>query len=214
MSPPALGRPAALLATAALLAAVAPPDLSAQAHVSAVPVDSLRRIQSIEPRTGPPGTRVEIYTENLPLQGKVVLGVGAIHAGFEALAEAEQGALGEVGGTVRIPESAGWDRPLVLITFNGNFAPTALSDPFHVTDAEGHIFRTGEITDEGEGCVAMRDADGYFYTLTGDVGEPEPGQAVAVEGTFVATGACAQGETIRVTRLHEPAGTPPGGEGR
>ena len=184
--------------------------LSAQAHITASAIDSLRKIQSIEPRTGPPGTEVEIYTENLPLQGKVVLGVGAINAGFEALAEAQQGALGEVGGTVTIPMSATWDRAIVLITFNGNFAPTALSDPFHPTNAEGRILRAGVLTEEGEGCPAMRDGDGYFYTLVGELGDLKAGDRIAVEGTFSATGECSQGETIRVERLHDP-GPPPTG---
>ena len=49
---------------------------------------------------GPPGTEVEIFTENLPLQAKVHLGIGATRTGFEALIEAEQGMWGEVGGTI------------------------------------------------------------------------------------------------------------------
>lgn len=179
----------------------------AQAHPNPATPDEIRKIQTIEPRSGPAGTEVRVYTENLPLQARVVVGVGAIGTGFEELGEARQGEFGEVGATVTIPQTATWDRPLVFIIFNGNFAPTGLSDPFHVTNEEGLIYREGEITDEGEGCVAMRDRDGYLYTLTGDLGDSKPGDAIAVEGTFSAESDCARGETITVTKLSVP--TPP-----
>ena len=53
--------------------------------------DSLRQLQSVVPLSGPPGTRVEISSENLPLAARIHLAVGAIHAGFETLAEGYQG---------------------------------------------------------------------------------------------------------------------------
>ncbi len=177
----------------------------AQAHRNPAKPDSIRHIQSMEPRSGPPGTEVTVYTENLPLQAKIVVGVGAIGTGFEELAQTEQGEFGEVGASVTVPASATWDRPLVFIMFNGNFAPTGLSDPFHVTSPDGLIQRTGQITDEGDGCIAMRDRDGYFYTLTGETGGAKVGDDVIVEGTFAQSGVCPQGETIRVVRL---AGAP------
>lgn len=178
--------------------------LFAQAHPSAVAPDSIRKIQKLEPRTGPPGTLVSLYSENLPLQARVVVGVGAIGTGFEELADAEQAEFGEVSATVHVPPSATWDRPLVFIIFNGNFSPTGLSDPFHVTNAAGHVLREGEITEPGADCLSMRDRDGYEYTLTGDVEGLEPGDAVTIEGTFSATSRCAGGETINVLKRMEP----------
>lgn len=182
--------------------------VQAQAHRTAIPVDSLRQIQEIRPRSGPPGSRVTVYTENLPLQGQVVLGVGAINAGFEVLGEAIQGALGEVDGTVRIPASATWDRALVLITLNGNFAPTALSDPFHVTSPDGLIHRVGQVTDEGDGCPGFRDSDGYFYSLAGAARDLRVGDYVELEGRFDPAGACPLGETLEATSV-KPATPPP-----
>ena len=190
-------------------------ELSAQAHRNPATPDSARRIQSMEPRSGPPGTEISIYTENLPFQGRVVLGMGAVGSGFEALGEAQQQEWGEVGGTLTVPDYATWDRALVVIIFNGNFVPTGLSDPFHVTNELGLIRRTAEVTDEGEDCLMVRDADGYFYTLsldsapppTGPDGAPilrapQAGDAVVVEGRFVGEdGGCSQAETITVTRL-------------
>ena len=166
--------------------------------------DSLRRIQEIEPLHGPPGTEVTIYTENLPLQAKVHVGVGATRTGFEALYEAEQGMWGEVSATIRIPETAPWDRAVLLVAFDAIFAPIGLSDPFHVTRADGSLQRTGEITDEGVECLAMRDSDGFLYTLIGDTSGLQPGQPAVVEGRYVEASTCMQGTTIEVVRVLPP----------
>lgn len=169
--------------------------------------DSLRRIQQVEPMHGPPGTEVTVYTENLPIQAAVHLGVGATRTGFEALFTAEQGMWGEVSGTIVIPETAPWDRAVLLVAFDAIFAPIGLSEPFHVTREDGTLRRTGEVTDEGVECLAFRDADGYLYTLIGDTGDLEPGDATVVEGTYVETSICQQGTTIEVRRvLPSPSG--------
>jgi len=196
-----------LVGAFAFLAASAAPGL-AQAHRNPAVPDSLRHIQSVVPRSGPPGTLVEISTKNLPLQAQVVIGVGAIGTGFEELVHVEQGELGEVSASVRVPESATWDRSLRFIIFNGNFVPTALSDPFHVTDGEGMIRRRGHITSEGTGCVTLQGEDDDLYVLTGAVGHVEPGDEVTVDGTYVAfeaSGGCPGGDAIDVVRLvHVP----------
>lgn len=163
--------------------------------------DSLRHIQEVSPLHGPAGTLVTIFTENLPLQAKVHVGIGATRAGFEALGEAQQGIWGEIGATITIPQTAPWDRAVVLVAFDAIFAPIGISDPFHVTNAEGLLQRTGEITDEGVECLAMRDTDGYLYTLIGEIGDLEPGDAVVLEGTYSEANICMQGTTISVTRV-------------
>lgn len=166
--------------------------------------DSLRHIQQVDPLYGPPGTEVTVYTENLPLQAAVHLGVGATRTGFEALFTAEQGMWGEVSGTITIPESAPWDRAVLLVAFDAIFAPIGLSDPFHVTRPDGILRRTGEVTDEGVECLAFRDGDGYLYTLIGEIEGLEPGEAAVVEGTYVEASICMQGTTIDVTRVVPP----------
>ena len=108
---------------------------------------------------------------------------------------------GEVGATIQIPETAPWDRAVVLVAFDAIFAPIGISDPFHVTNAEGLLQRTGEITDEGVECLAMRDSDGYLYTLIGEIDGLEPGDPVVVEAAFSEASICMQGTTLRVTRL-------------
>ncbi len=188
-----------ILAAALVLCAATPPDATAQRKFATV--DSLRHIQSVEPRTGPPGTVVKVYTENLPLQAKIHVGVGAMRAGFEALAEGTQEMWGEVSATVRIPDYATWERPLVFIVFNGIFSPIGISDPFHVTNEEGLVQRAGRITDEGLGCVTLRDGDQYVYALTGDLGDLKPGDEVVVEGTIAVDGPCEGADQIAVANL-------------
>lgn len=190
-----------LTAGAAVLLVLGVADAAAQRRVAP---DSLRHIQQIEPLHGPAGTVVTVYTENLPLQAKVHVGVGATRTGFEALHEAEQGMWGEVSATITIPETVPWDRAVMLVAFDAIFAPIGLSDPFHVTRADGILRRTGEITGEGVECLAMRDTDGFLYTLIGNVGTLAAGQGAVVEGTYVEASTCNQGTTINVTRVLPP----------
>ncbi|MDE2720877.1 hypothetical protein [Candidatus Palauibacter polyketidifaciens] len=175
----------------------------AQAHPNPATPDSLRQIQTMEPRIGPPGTEVSLYTENIPLQARVVVGLGAIGTGFEELGTGDQGEFGEIGATVSVPETATWDRAVVFIIFNGNFAPTGLSDPFHVTDEAGRIQRTGTIAGQENGCVTFEDRDGYFYTLAGDVGDAAAGDYLVVEGPASRSVACPHADTIEVDRMEE-----------
>ena len=195
-------RALALAAASLALLAAAAHDAAAQRRYATI--DSLRHIQSVVPRSGPPGTVVEVYTENLPPQAKIHVGVGAMRAGFEALAEGTQDIWGEVSATVQIPAYATWERPIVFIVFNGVFSPIGISDPFHVTDEDGLVRRAGRITDEGLGCVTLRDGDQYLYTLAGarvrELGDLQPGDEVVVEGTVTTEGPCAGADQIEVVR--------------
>ena len=190
----------ALAAVPILLAAAAPDAMAQRPQRVYATIDSLRHIQSVEPRMGPPGTVVEVYTENLPPQAKIHVGVGAMRAGFEAIAEGTQEIWGEVSATVKVPGYANWERPLVFIVFNGVFSPIGISDPFHVTDDNGMVQRTGRITDEGLGCVTMRDNDQYMYALSGDLGDLQPGDEVVVEGGITLNGPCGDADAIEVVR--------------
>lgn len=196
-------RLALALAALPLVGALATHDAAAQRIRQYATIDSLRHIQSVEPRLGPPGTVVEVYTENLPPQAKIHVGVGAMRAGFEALAEGTQEIWGEVSATVTVPGYANWERPLVFIVFNGVFSPIGISDPFHVTDENGMVQRTGRITDEGLGCVTMRDNDHYMYALSGDVEGLEPGDEVVVQGAISLSSPCGEADAIEVVDWRE-----------
>ena len=197
-----VGRWALTLASAVVALGVTSGEAAAQRRVAP---DSLRNIQHVSPLYGPVGTEVTVFTENLPLQAKVHVGVGATRTGFEALFEAEQQMWGEISATVMIPETAPWDRAVVLIAFDAIFAPIGISEPFHVINSEGLLQRTGEITGEGVECLAMRDTDGFLYTLTGEIGSLQEGDRVSLKGTYVETSTCMQGTTINVVRILPPS---------
>lgn len=171
---------------------------------------ALRHIQEVEPRSGPPGTQVRIYTQNMPPQGKVLVGVGAIGVGFEVLSEGIQGQWGDVTASLRIPESATHDRPLRIIFLNGLFSPVGLSDAFHVTDREGRIRRTGRVRAGDSGCrLVLEGTHGERYGLSGSLAGLEEGGWVGVEGRWE-EGRCGAGGAIRVTgRVAPDPETPP-----
>ncbi len=173
----------------------------AQAHPSSIATTPIRHIQTITPRSGPPGTFVSVSTLNLPIEAKVHVGVGGINIGFEAIAEVEQGELGEIAVRVRVPETTSWARPIVFIAFNAIFAVIGLSDPFHVTDGEGMVRRTGRVTEEADGCLTFRDQDDNLYALTGGVANLRPGDEVRIDGVYFDTGSCIAGPTIGVSAI-------------
>ena len=165
--------------------------------------DGIRHIQTVEPRSGPRGTLVEVSTLNLSLQAKVHVGIGATQTGFESLAEAPQGELGEISVSVRIPETAPSDRAVVFVAFNAIFSPIGMSDPFHVTDDDGLLRRTGRVVrEEGDGsCLSFRDGDDFPYRLTGNVDALRPGAEAVIEGSYTEGGPCGPGDTIDVVRV-------------
>jgi len=191
----------AALAAAVATTMVGAPTVLAQGHPSTVAPSAIRHIQTITPSSGPAGTSVSVSTLNLPIEAKVHVGVGAMQAGFEALAEAQQGRWGEIAVRVQVPATTSWDRPIVFIAFNAVFAPIGLSDPFHVTDQQGRVRRTGQVTDEAESCLTFRDQDGYLYALSGDVGDLRPGYEVRIDGVYFDTGECIDGPTIGVSAI-------------
>lgn len=178
-----------------------PAGAVSQAHPTSVAPEEIRHIQSISPQSGPPGTLVSVSTMNLPYEARVHVGVGAMGQGFEALAEVQQGRLGEIAVRVSVPEDTPEDRPIVFIAFNAIFAPIGMSDPFHVTDAEGKVRRRGEVVSREDGCVLFRDRDGYEYELTGEHDGLDVGETIRVEGFFFNTGPCFDGPTIGVSAV-------------
>ena len=190
----------AAVALTAPLAAVPGPVL-AQAHTSSRAPEEIRHIQSIAPRSGPPGTLVSVSSLNLPYEARVHVGVGAMGLGFEALTEAEQGRLGEIAVRVEVPTTVSWDRPIVFVAFNAIFAPIGMSDAFHVTDAEGRVRREGVVVSKDGDCVVFRDRDGYEYELTGETADLALDQEVQLDGVFFESGACAGRPVIGVSSI-------------
>jgi hypothetical protein len=185
-----------LALTVMALAVSFPVCLEAQARPQ--PVDSLRVIQSISPRSGPVGTPVEVFSDNMPLEARFHVGVGATRSGFESLYEATQLDLGEIAVTLPIPSAVTHERAIVFVAFNAVFSPIAMSKPFHVTDERGRFLRTGQVVSTGGACVTFHDMDGFAYELVGATAGLQSGEEVSLEAGYIAESSCVDGATIRV----------------
>jgi hypothetical protein len=186
-----------LVALMTLSLAVSVP-VGAEAQERIAPVDSLRQIQSISPRSGPVGTPVEVYSDNMPLEARFHVGVGATRSGFESLYEATQLDLGEISVTLPIPSAVSRERAIVFVAFNAVFSPIAMSRPFHVTDEQGRFQRTGQVVSDDGPCVSFRDQDRFMYELVGAVDRLRSGDEVVLEAEYVEESTCVDGATIRV----------------
>jgi hypothetical protein len=148
-----------------------------------------RRIELIDPKSGPPGTVVRVNTEDMPVITPIRVGIGAARVGFEAFQELMTGNEGEFDVTVTVPEWASWERVHVFIVFDIYFRPIALSDAFHVTNQDGLVRRIGRVSHRDDGCSILLDIDGVQYALVGDGGlvpEIEPNTTVTLEARVVA----------------------------
>ena len=132
-----------------------------------------RRIELIDPKSGPPGTTVRVNTEDMPVITPIRVGIGAARVGFEAFQELMTGDEGDFDVTVTVPDWASWERVHVFIVFDIYFRPIALSDAFHVTNEDGLVRRTGRVTQREDGCSILMDIDGVQYALLGEDG-PAP----------------------------------------
>lgn len=167
-----------------------------------------RRIELIEPKTGPAGTRVRVNTADMPVITPIRVGIGAAQAGFEAFQELLTGQEGEFDITVEVPDWASSDRVHVFIVFDIYFRPIALSDAFHVTDEQGMVRRTGRrlgpMADDGPECTRFRDIDGVQYALVGSeevIAGIERATTVTLEGRIVDQTVCGLQNVLEVTEV-------------
>ena len=66
---------------------------------------------------------------------------------------------------------------------------------------DGILTITGQLTDEGAECQALRGSDGQLYTLIGELGGWKAGARVCVSGAVQEISYCQQGITIRVNSI-------------
>jgi len=207
-----LPRPGRRLALAAALLALLLP--AAPTHAQSVDASDVnmgaieRRIELIEPKSGPVGTVVRVNTQDMPVITPVRVGIGASQAGFEAFQELLTGQEGEFDVTVTVPGWASWNRVHVFIVFDIYFRPIALSDAFHVTDERGMVRRTGRrvgrMADDGPECTRFRDIDGVQYALVGDeevIAGIERATTVTLEGRIVERTICDLRNVLEVTEV-------------
>lgn len=165
-----------------------------QDHVNARPTRPVR----LTPRIGPPGTQVSLIVASMPAMTPVQLALGATGTGFEALALGYTTIDGDLQESVVVPE---WSKPEEthrFIVFNLYFtAILAESAIFHVTDADGAVRRTGTVVQAGPGCLALEDADGERYRLTGATSALTAGEELSLQGTLTeSTAGCGEGLSL------------------
>ena len=161
-----------------------------------------RRIDTIRPTSGPPGTLVHVQTEDMPVITPIRVGIGAMRTGFEAFDELLTGQEGEFALTVEVPQWASWDRVHRFIVFDIYFQPIALSDYFHVTNFEGLVRREGRIRRSSAECAELEDSEGLLYALMDlPSGEIDPEERMIVEGRIDEGGACGIPMAIEVVRV-------------
>jgi len=187
------------------LALVAAGDAVAQDRRQAVSdarLDSIvRRVESMVPGSGAPGTTVTLRTGGLPHVTPLRIGVGAVRFGFEEVGQVLSSEKGEISLEVTVPSWARRDLTHRFIVFDFYFVPIALSEVFYVTDADGLLLREGTLVRAGPRCQALRSDDGLTYSLAGDVSRFKVGSRVVVEGRIARSSACTDGITIEIVRL-------------
>lgn len=161
-----------------------------------------RRIDTISPTSGPPGTLVRVETQDMPVITPIRVGIGAMRTGFEAFDELLTGQEGEFAVTVEVPQWATWDRVHRFIVFDIYFQPIALSDYFHVTNYEGLIRREGEIHETAGACAELQDTEGLQYALVNLPDDDyDPEERMIVEGRIMEGEACGLPMAIDVVRV-------------
>ena len=127
------------------------------------------RSVSASARVGSPGTQVTVRGRDLPGVTPVHVGIGGIRSGFEDLSLSLTDEFGELEVSVEVPDWAQPNRIHRFIIFDVYFRPIAYSKEFYVTDAEGLIWRRGEITHRNTRCAVLLTGEGEDYVLIGDV---------------------------------------------
>jgi hypothetical protein len=196
-----------VLGTLVIAAILAPAtELHAQERLELVVSDSirLRTPPTISPTSGGSGTEVTISAIHLPAITPVQIGIGAIGAGFEVLHQLMTNPEGEITYAVQVPRWVTRDRSHVFIVFDIYFRPLSMSGPFHVTDRNGLLTRTGRITRRDSECTTLLADDGELYALAGDLRDLRADDEVTVEAGLSEGSQCPQGTGLEVVRVRRP----------
>ncbi len=180
--------------------------LHAQERQELVVSDSvrLRTPPTISPTSGGSGTEVTISAIHLPAITPVQIGIGAIGTGFEVLHQLMTNPEGEITYSVQVPRWVTRDRSHVFIVFDIYFRPLSMSGPFHVTDRNGLLTRTGRITRRDPVCTTLLADDGELYSLVGDLRDLTTDDEVTVEGGLAEGSQCPRGTAVGVVRIRRP----------
>ena len=167
--------------------------------------DVPRHIRSITPRLGPVGTEVRMWTDGLPPNTLVHIGIGEMQGcGYEVCRTTQTDARGELMATLEIPEWGHWTHFEVVVILDEAFRPIASSDPFHIVNEDGWIQREGVVIASWHGCPALEGADGVTYALVGQHSmslRASEGHEMIIEGPILEEGACTLQNAIDVRNM-------------
>ena len=179
------------------------PEAWAEAPLPQPAEQQVEKLPYLSPHGGPPGTKVTVTMNNLPLGDTVEVGFGSF-VEHQIIGSGRPDSNGSVKTTVAIPATA-VPGPHYFFIANSAGSPIAVSDPFLVTRADGTVRLRGRVTDEGgssgAGCRVIKGVNDEMYGLSGKVGAPAVGARVTVEGKLAATSRCTQLLAIEVTSL-------------
>lgn len=163
-----------------------------------------RHIDMISPHSGPAGTEVRVRAEGLRPNMRVHVGIGELQGcGYEVCTSAQTDGRGVLEAIAIVPDWGHYDHFEVVMILDESFVPIAVSDPFHVVDAEGLMQREGQITTAWPGCPALVTSDGLAYALVGEKALgllASEGHELRVRGR-VAPGTCTLQNAIEVVEI-------------
>ncbi|MEQ9400362.1 MAG: hypothetical protein RJQ04_14465 [Longimicrobiales bacterium] len=188
------------LVVLAALTAAFPAPATAQSPDRATLREIERRVDTMAPTSGPPGTKVRVASGEMPSITPIRVGLGGVRSGFESLISLLTTMDGEFDVTLELPRWATWDRVHRFVVFDIYFKPIALSELFHVTNEEGFIHRRGRVVEASGGCLRLDDVDGVTYALDGATAGLDIGSSIVVEGPVRSGGGCGIPYTIDVVR--------------
>lgn len=163
--------PSAAVGLVALVLGAAPAEtLDAQVVIDRALIgDVTRHIPSLSPLSGPHGTEVSVRMPGLVPYRNYQIAIGETQGcGYEICSPVTANARGVVTATFPVPDWTHTHHYEVVMIMGEDFAPIAVSDPFHVTDADGLVQRTGVVGSVWPGCPSLETEGGVTYALVGE----------------------------------------------
>jgi hypothetical protein len=163
-----------------------------------------KRIPSMSPFTGPPGTEVTVRADGLQPNRNYQVAIGEMQGcGYQVCAPVQANARGELVATVEVPDWAHTHHYEVVMILGEDFVPVAVSDPFHVSDSGGLVRRQGVIGTAWPGCASLEGEGAVTYALVGRNARTliaSEGEEMIIEGRIV-EGACTLQYAIEVESM-------------
>lgn len=203
---PSLRRPrprrrALLLALLAVPAAALAAPASGSGQIGPEQLRENVHRPTVTPRSGPPGTEVTVRAAEMPY-GVLLVGVGVVGGGGHQMVG--QGAADEDGTfelTVKVPDWAEPGTSHFFFIATADQRPRAMAPVFLVSDADGVVRVSGEVTETEGPCGATLTQGTDRIGLVGATGRLRAGAVVTVEGKAVERTGCEETLVIEVSRV-------------